>query len=126
MALDLGGIFTNLAGSYINARWGQPNLPPMQQNVGLGQIQGLADSSPMPIPAQTNTLGIPFVDVVGTEGKKGYVYDPNANCGGGKWIRKRRRRHRNLATRGDIKDLSALKGVLGAGKLLEVWIATHS
>lgn len=44
----------------------------------------------------------------------------------GKWTKKRHRRRRQLATRSDIRDLSALKGVLGQGKLLEVWIATHS
>ncbi len=44
----------------------------------------------------------------------------------GKWTRKRRRRRRQLATRSDIRDLSALKGVLGNGKALESWIATHA
>lgn len=123
MALDLGAIFSGVAqvaGSYYGARAQQQNVA---YSGGLGNMVGIPDYGPTA--GQQPVLDIPFVDVVGTTGKKGYVYDPNANCGNGKWLRKRRRRHRNLATRGDIKDLSALKGVLGAGKLLEVWIATH-
>ena len=38
---------------------------------------------------------------------------------------RRRRRRRRLATASDIKDLGALKGVLGMGKAFELWIATH-
>ena len=39
---------------------------------------------------------------------------------------KRRRRRRRLATVGDIKDLAALKSVLGNGEAFKTWIATHS
>lgn len=38
---------------------------------------------------------------------------------------KRRRRRKRLATKSDLSDLAALKGILGAGKMMEVWIATH-
>ncbi len=124
MSLDLGNLLGNLGGAYINARWGgnsQPaSFPP------LNSIIGIPDSGPAPIPPQQNTLGLPGIDIVPDSPGRGWLYDPSANCGAGKWIRKRRRRHRNLATRGDIKDLSALKGVIGNGKLLEAWIATHS
>lgn len=47
------------------------------------------------------------------------------SCGEWKWIKKRRRRSKRLATSSDIKDLSSLKGVLGDGKNLSTWIATH-
>ncbi len=40
--------------------------------------------------------------------------------------RKPRRRRRRLATVSDIKDLAALKAVLGAGEAFKTWIATHS
>lgn len=39
---------------------------------------------------------------------------------------KRRRRRRRLATQSDIRDLAALKAVLGDGQNLKTWIATHS
>ena len=48
------------------------------------------------------------------------------HCGAYKWVFPKRRRRRRLASQSDIKDLSALKGVLGGGKAFELWIATHS
>lgn len=38
---------------------------------------------------------------------------------------KRRRRRRRLATLSDIRDLAALKSVLGNGEAFKTWIATH-
>jgi len=38
---------------------------------------------------------------------------------------KSRRRRRRLATHSDIKDLAALKAVLGSGKAFDTWIATR-
>ena len=38
---------------------------------------------------------------------------------------KSRRRRRRLATHSDIKDLAALKAVLGTGKAFDTWIATR-
>ena len=40
--------------------------------------------------------------------------------------KKCRRRRRRLATVSDIKDLAALKSVLGNGDAFKTWIATHS
>lgn len=120
--MDLGNLLGDLGGAFINARYGgQPTSGPFVPT-GYGPIAAT--------PAFNDTFGsgLPGGDFIGNppnDGKR-YVLDPGANCGQGKWILKRRRRHRNLATRGDIRDLSALKGVLGTGKLLETWIATHS
>jgi hypothetical protein len=36
-----------------------------------------------------------------------------------------RRKRRRLATHSDIKDLAALKAVLGTGKAFDTWIATR-
>lgn len=47
-------------------------------------------------------------------------------CGIYKWVYPKRRRRKALATRTDIKSLAALKGVIGGGKTLDTWIATHS
>jgi len=46
----------------------------------------------------------------------------------GQWklVKMRRSRRKQLATKGDLQDLAALKGILGLGKAFEVWIATHS
>ncbi len=125
MGLDLGGFLGGIAEAAA-VRYVDNRMAP-QAGI-LGQIQGIPESGGGmgPIGGTTPVLGLPFADVIRDPPGTGYVWDPSANCGNGKWKRKRRRRHRNLATRGDIKDLSALKGVLGAGKLLEVWIATHS
>lgn len=39
--------------------------------------------------------------------------------------RKSRRRRRRLATASDLKDLAALKAILGGGKSLDTWLATR-
>jgi len=115
MALDLGGLAFGLATTYISTKYGK--------TPGTGMIGGSAPVAQQ----QMDVEGIPFIDVIPEPSCGGkLLWDPRANCGAGKWITKRRRRHRNLATRGDIRDLSALKGVIGQGKLLEAWIATHS
>jgi len=72
---------------------------------------------------------IPGVDIV--------PQPPTASCGGGapvykkvcgqyKWVHSKKRRRKRLATQSDLKDLAALKGILGNGKAFETWIATHS
>lgn len=38
---------------------------------------------------------------------------------------KRRRRRRRLASASDLKDLAALKAILGGGKALDTWVATR-
>lgn len=106
--MDLGSLIGDLATTYIGARYGQPSPPPVQQFVDLPSV------------------GVPFVDVVREAPHKGMVWNPEANCGQGKWQKKRRRRRSRLATPTDIKDLSSLKGVLGSGEAFKVWIATHS
>lgn len=47
-------------------------------------------------------------------------------CGQYRWVYGKRRRRKRLASKGDLADLAALKGILGGGKAFEVWIATHS
>lgn len=73
-------------------------------------------------------VDIPGIDIIGqnpgVDGCGNYVY--KKVCGEYKWVKQRKRRRKRLATSSDIKDLSALSGVLGKGKLLETWIATHS
>jgi len=80
-------------------------------------------------PAGGGGGGGPVYPVVGQGGacerdpRNDYVM--KFSCGQWKWVKKRRRRSKRLATSSDIKDLSSLKGVLGDGKNLSTWIATH-
>lgn len=111
-SMDLGSLIGDIATTYIGARYGNQQV-----------------AAPLPYPPaqqQFADVGIPFVDVVREAPAKGYVWNPDANCGQGKWQKKRRRRRSRLATPTDIKDLSSLKGVLGSGEAFKVWIATHS
>lgn len=59
----------------------------------------------------------------GSDERNNYVL--KFSCGEWKWVKKRRRRAKRLASASDIKDLSSLMGVLGSGKNLTTWIATH-
>lgn len=113
------GAVTDLLGSlgsaYITSRYQQTPVAYPSLN-GTGSV----------LPAG---LGIPFVDVIpeppAAATCDNYVYNPRANCGAGKWQKRSRRRRKRLASKGDLADLAALKGVLGQGKAFEVWIATH-
>ncbi len=103
-----------LGGAYIASQTAQP----------VNYMSPFGPISPTP------AIGVPFFDVIpeaqaGACGTQGMVWNPSANCGQGKWQRKSRRRRKRLATQGDLKDLAALKGVLGGGKAFETWIATH-
>lgn len=96
---DLGDLFGNLATTYIQAKYGQ------QQPVSFNGYTQPAFQIPG---TEFDISGdIPFVDI-------------------GRKKRCPRRRRKRLATLSDIKDLAALKSVLGGGKAFETWIATHS
>jgi len=115
---DMGAVtdlIGSLGGAYINAAF--------TPTAATGPEMGLSPLNP----GMLNTLGVPFVDVIPEANAcaKGMVWNPAANCGAGKWQKRSRRRRKRLATRGDLSDLAALKGVLGQGKAFEVWIATH-
>ena len=104
------------------------------RQAGTAYIQ--RELGPQPVSYQTAQLpsfDLPFVDVI--------PQAPGAptghSCGGGspvykkvcgqyKWVYPKRRRRKQLVTQSDIKGLAALKGVVGQGKILETWIATHS
>lgn len=120
VALDLGGLIGQLGGEYINARYG-PNQGTQKyfEPVAYGP-----SNSPPAGGGYMDALGVPFVDVIPETSSKNAVWDPRANCGQGKWIRKNKRRRRRLATASDIKDLAALNAVT-SGAQKNTWIATH-
>lgn len=60
----------------------------------------------------------------GDDPSRGMVY--KKVCGQYRWVKQKRRRRKSLATKGDLQDLASLKGILGMGKAMDVWIATHS
>lgn len=114
-SFDLGNILTTLGGSYINARYGQPT--PVAYTQPQAPYYGLA---PTPVVEGTNPLIPDFLE--GTFGAcppPGYRYN-KSGC-----LVKKRRRRKRLATQSDIRDLAALKQVLGGGQDLKTWIATH-
>lgn len=68
--------------------------------------QPVSYSQPALLPSFDIEGDIPFIDIVSNKKR----------C---------RRRRRRLATTSDIKDLAALKAVLGGGDAFKTWIATH-
>ena len=49
---------------------------------------------------------------------KGFYWDPAANCGAGKWIRKRRKRRRPIITQSECAQISMLQGAVGKGQTM--------
>ena len=138
--MDLGNIITQLGSAYITARYGQPMgqapRPIMTQPVDYptprvgGDLYGVTPTSgPL-------ALAAPFV-LGGPTGLAGKIAAGIAGLGlgladeeimriaGVAAKQKCRRRRRRLATHSDIKDLAALKAVLGSGKAFDTWIATR-
>ena len=108
---------------------------PTTQNTGgsmdLGQILGgglekaldaLIRKELGPRPANFLPLGAPAAAGAGTVA--GVAADNVIDFFSG--TKKRRHRRKRLATVSDIKDLAALKAVLGNGEAFKTWIATHS
>lgn len=48
------------------------------------------------------------------------------SCGGYRWVYPKRRRRKQLLTNSDAAGLAKLKGLVGVGKTMDTWIATHS
>ena len=137
--MDLGNIITQLGSAYITARYGQPQAP-----------RPVYDPYARPIMAQpVDTFGVqpafgPLVaggarmlgrmggfstaDKIGTAIGAlglGLAADEIAEIATVASKVKCRRKRRRLATHSDIKDLAALKAVLGTGKAFDTWIATR-
>lgn len=78
----------------------------------------LPATTSQPSGGQAVTINLP------PEGCGSYVF--KKHCGTYRWVKRGRRRRKKLATVGDIRDLGALKSILGNGKAFSTWIATHS
>lgn len=72
--------------------------------------------------------GIPGYDFIPEPGgqqcgpKPVYKY----SCGGYRWVYPKRKRRKQLLSNGDAAGLAKLKGLVGVGKTMDTWIATHS
>lgn len=85
-------------------------------------------------PTQSPTLGVPVQTAPPSSGvcatgcdhpMKGYVWNPCANQGAGKWQKKSRRRSKTLLSPSQASQLSNLLSIAGNGKISGQWIATH-
>jgi hypothetical protein len=135
--MDLGSIVTTLGSQYIQARYGQPQVrpvmgpaPSLQVPVGTGvDVYGVSPS-PAFLPAlpgaaaAAGSLSSKIGGAIAGLGL-GLAADEIAAIAGVASKVKCRRRRRRLATHSDIKDLAALKAVLGSGKAFDTWIATR-
>jgi len=108
--VDLGDLIGQLATTYISTKYAPQLQPVSAPTYGTGGMDGAIAAQP--------AIGIPFYDIVpeGELAPGGAVFCPP---------RKRRRRRRRLATVSDIKDIAALKSIMGPA-MLKTWIATHS
>lgn len=123
--MDLGDFFggvADLGSAYISAKFG----PPQPQGFLSGAQPGvLTNDLTGPYPP----AGIPPVVPPGGS------CNPRDPCGPSpvwkkvagqyKWVTPKRRRRRQLITQSDAAGLAKLKGIVGQGKTMEVWIATH-
>jgi hypothetical protein len=108
--MDLGTLITDLGGMYIREKY-KPNVNSFQAP-DIDWPSWLVDQGTQPTPLQ-----VPGMQGCAPAGY--YVNSRGQVC-------KRRSRRRRLATLSDIKDLAALKSVLGGGEAFKTWIATHS
>ena len=105
--MDLGNIIASLGTEYIRNRYAMPPVqtsPVLFPDIGSFLTGGDASTTTTQPPQRC-----------------GYLWNPDTQ----KWVKKSRRRRKRLATQSDLKDLAALKGILGSGEAFKVWIATH-
>ena len=140
--MDLGNIITQLGSAYITARYGQPQAPTPAYDPYARPIMGPVDTfgvQPVRLPgllppAMTTAriagrmLGGSTADKIGYAVAGlglGLAAEDVAEIAAVASKVKCRRKRRRLATHSDIKDLAALKAVLGTGKAFDTWIATR-
>lgn len=140
-------------GGNLPVHWGGPQslMPTEDEDMGwLTDIYDVVDASL----GGVLPGGVPFGTVTPTGGAIGVAQHlvapqpqqqvvmqqqaPAGHCGGGpspvykkvcgeyRWVYPKRRRRKALVTSGDAKGLATLKGIVGVGKTMDTWIATHS
>lgn len=145
--MDLGNIIKELGSAYITARYGRPGYDPTAEEImrrvpggGIGGGMRLASDTygidRMPsvgmqrvsllpaLPGAASTAGKIALNMAAALGLTEITEDLLIAAGAAAKTKCRRKRRR-LATHSDIKDLAALKAVLGTGKAFDTWIATR-
>lgn len=118
-SMDLGDIYTTIDGAL--GGWLPGGAP-----VGSSIINPPVASAPPPVivnqpgPVATTPATVP---APASCSPQQMVY--KLVNGQWRWVKKPRRRRRRLLTKSDAADLAALKGIVGQGKIMETWIATH-
>ena len=141
--MDLGNIITQLGSAYITARYCQRPMPTPTYPVPGARPSMVSDTYGRDLPAPTVGMQRPALaqflpQVAGLGSSVGKIALSIAAAMGVTEITeeiliaaqaaskvKCRRKRRRLATHSDIKDLAALKAVLGSGKAFDTWIATR-
>ncbi len=130
------GVFSDIY-DQIDTGWGgmlPGGVPPFWDSptLGIPNIGPSSMPSPLPMPTTSPVIIGPDGSTLPGQFQKGGSCEGGPYpvwkrvCGTYKWVMPKRRRRKQLATKGDIKSLAALKGVIGGGKSLDTWIATHS
>lgn len=72
--------------------------------------------------------GLPGIDIISEPTMQNCGPKPvyKYSCGGYRWVYPKRRRRKQLLTNSDAAGLAKLKGLVGVGKTMDTWIATHS
>ena len=141
--MDLGNIIKELGGQYIRTRYGQPRAPYPDVRPYMTTVSGPADAfggdlsvpqvgmqrpalSPFvaAIPGAASTAGKIALSIAAAMGLTEITEEVMIAAQAASKVKCRRKRRR-LATHSDIKDLAALKAVLGTGKAFDTWIATR-
>lgn len=125
----LTDFFLPVASQYVSARYGGP--PARVNDVthfagltgktpGAGMIGGVGMDEP--------GGGIPGFDIIKEPTMQNCGPKPvyKYSCGGYRWVYPKRRRRKQLLTNSDAAGLAKLKGLVGVGKTMDTWIATHS
>ena len=105
--MDLGSLLGDLATTYIKTKYATP--PQVMVSGGQPYMQ--------PADFQVGPYNIDPLDLLTDPATGAVVATKKKKC---------RRRRRRLATVSDIRDLAALKSILGNGESFRTWIATHS
>ena len=141
--MDLGSIIENLGTEYIRRRFPapvptfpgpfpeqRPIMQPVGDVYGVQPVRGLGLLPPAMTTARIagRMLGGSTADKIGYAVAGlglGLAAEDVAEIAAVASKVKCRRKRRRLATHSDIKDLAALKAVLGTGKAFDTWIATR-
>lgn len=141
--MDLGNILKDLATTYIQTRYGQrPYMGPQNMrfnqmgyipvtdnygvdlpSVGM-QRPALMGGMIAGLPGAASSVGKIALSIAAAMGLTEITEEVLIAAQAASKVKCRRKRRR-LATHSDIKDLAALKAVLGSGKAFDTWIATR-